>query len=389
MLHHPLVALIRRSRQYRVLIGGFVIRMTGAYAATLAGVWGAWRYGSPARAAWLVASVSIASALGALWVGHRHDRGAARPILRGAGALEAVAALVLAIGGVRVVPSALLLSAGALAGITRAVFSAAVTPALADAAGADRAVGAFGVGWAFDVGKLLGAAVVGVILVWSPAVAVVPVLVVVGTLLFTHYVIAPPPPAHDTPDRPVVAPRAVNRGIAMIAIASFCLYQQDLLFRVAIDQPAIYATAAAAFAVGAIAATWQLAGNAPGRLPSRAGLVTSLFACAIGSAGLLATSGLVAASFGLAIGWGCAYGIQGCRPIFAWAARPGFASGTSIALATIATATGAPVAVAVLPHAGPAALLLGASVLLGGLSAPDVHAAAGELALRHREGAAE
>jgi len=232
--------------------------------------------------------------------------------------------------------------------------------------------------------------VVGVILVWSPAVALVPVLVITGTLLFTHLAIAPlPPPIHETPDRPVVARADVSRGIAMIAIASFCLYQQDLLFRVAIDQPAIYAAAAAAFAVGAIAATWQLAGNAPGRLPSRPGLVTSLVACALGTTGLLATSGLIAASFGLALGWGCAYGIQGCRPIFAWAPRPGFASGTSIALATVATATGAPIAVAVLPHAGPAALLLGASVLFAGCAAPDVHTAAGAIAVRHLDGAAE
>ena len=42
MLRHPLGALIHRSRHYRIQISGFVLRMTGAYTATLAAVWGAW-----------------------------------------------------------------------------------------------------------------------------------------------------------------------------------------------------------------------------------------------------------------------------------------------------------------------------------------------------------
>lgn len=380
MLRHPLVALIHRSRQYRVLISGFVLRMTGAYTATLAAVWGAWRYGSPARAAWLVVSISVASAFGALWVGHRHDRGAARPVLRGAGALEAVAATVLAVAGTRAVPDAVLLTAGAVAGITRAVWSAAVTPALADAAGDDRAVGAFGVGWAFDVGKLAGAVLVGMVLVAPPTVVLVPVTVVIGTVMFTRFRISPPTTTWAAA-RPQVAGRDVGRGIAMMSIAAFCLYQQDLLFRVAIDEPVMYAVAAGAFAVGAIAATAQLAWHAPGRLPRRAGLVGSLVACALGTAGLLIGGNALAAGSGLVIGWGCAYGIQGCRPLFAWAPRPGVASGVSIACMTVATATGAPVVVEVLQHTGPAAVLIAGSVVLAGLFAPDVHAAAGAVAV--------
>ncbi|MFM8303430.1 MAG: hypothetical protein ACKOA9_03900 [Actinomycetota bacterium] len=388
------MALILRSRHYRTLLGGFVLRMTGAYTATLAAVWGAWRYGSPARAAWLVAIISIASALGALWVGHRHDHGSARPVLRAAGALEAVAATVLTLAGTRAIPSALLLGAGAVAGITRAVWSAVVTPALADAADDDRAVGAFGVGWAYDFGKLAGAILLAGVLLVPVTSLLVPVTVVIGTILFTRFAIAPAPavvapaldvaavegtPAAPTPDgpgRPVVRQRDVNRSIAMLAIAAFCLYQQDLLFRVAIDSPAMYAVAAAAFAVGAIVATAQLAWNAPGRMPARFGLVASLVACALGTAGLLTVSGLGAGFCGLVIGWGCAYGIQGCRPLFAWAPRPGVASGTSIALMTVATATGAPVVVELLPHLGPAVLLIGGSVVLAALCTPDVHAAA-------------
>jgi MFS family permease len=384
---HPLVALILRSRHYRILISGFILRMTGAYTATLAAVWGAWRYGSPARAAWLVAIISIASALGALWVGHRHDHGSARPVLRAAGALEAVAATVLALAGTRAVPDALLLTAGAAAGIARAVWSAAVTPALADAAGDDRAVGAFGVGWAFDIGKLAGAVLLAGVLLAPATSVLVPVAIVIGTVMFTRFAIAPAPAATpvtastDTPTERAVVKRAdVNRGIAMMAIAAFCLYQQDLLFRVAIDTPAMYAVAAAAFAVGAIAATAQLAWHAPGRLPTRAGLVASLVACALGTAGLLLASGAGAAASGLVIGWGCAYGIQGCRPLFAWAPRPGFSSGVSIALMTVATATGAPVVVELLPHLGPAVVLIGGSVVLAALCAPDVHTAAGAAA---------
>jgi len=374
LLRHPLVALIHRSRHYRILITGFVLRMTGSYTATLAAVWGAWRYGSPARAAWLVVSISVASALGALWVGHRHDRGAARPVLRGAGAVEAVAATVLALAGTRAVPDAVLLAAGAAAGVARAVWSAAVTPALADAADDDRAVGAFGVGWAFDIGKLAGAVLVGAVLLTPTAVVLVPATIAVGTVMFTRFAIATPLPV-TAPDRPVVEDRQVNRGIAMMAIAAFCLYQQDLLFRVAIDTPVLYAVAAAAFAVGAIAATAQLAWNAPGRLPGRFGLVASLVACAAGTVVLLVLSGAAAAAGGLVIGWGCAYGIQGCRPLFAWAPRPGFSSGVSIALMTVATAVGAPVVVELLPQVGPAIVLIGGSLLLAGLSAPDVHAA--------------
>jgi len=380
VLRHPLVALIHRSRHYRILISGFVLRMTGAYTATLAAVWGAWKYGSPARAAWLVAIISVASALGALWVGHRHDRGAARPVLRAAGALEAVACTVLALAGTRAVPDAVLLGAGAAAGIARAVWSAAVTPALADAAGDDRAVGAFGVGWAFDVGKLAGAVLVAAVLLTPFATVLVPTLIVAGTVMFTRFRIDAPPTLAASPDRPVVARADVGRAITMLAIAAFCLYQQDLLFRVAIDTPGIYAVAAGAFAVGAIAATAQLAWNAPGRLPSRAGLVTSLVACAAGTAGLLLATGIVAAAFGLVIGWGCAYGIQGCRPLFAWAPRPGVASGLSIALMTVATATGAPVVVELLPHLAPAVVLIGGSVVLGAVFSPDVHAAAGAAA---------
>jgi hypothetical protein len=380
VLRHPLVALIHRSRHYRILISGFVLRMTGAYTATLAAVWGAWKYGSPARAAWLVAIISVASALGALWVGHRHDRGAAQPVLRAAGALEAVACTVLALAGTRAVPDAVLLGAGAAAGIARAVWSAAVTPALADAAGYDRAVGAFGVGWAFDMGKLAGAVLVAAVLLTPYATVLVPTLIVVGTVMFTRFRIDAPPALAASPDRPVVARADVGRAITMLAIAAFCLYQQDLLFRVAIDTPGIYAVAAGAFAVGAIAATAQLAWNAPGRLPSRAGLVTSLVACAAGTAGLLLATGIVAATFGLVIGWGCAYGIQGCRPLFAWAPRPGVASGLSIALMTVATATGAPVVVELLPHLAPAVVLIGGSVILGAVFSPDVHTAAGAAA---------
>ena len=59
MLRHPLVALIRRSRHYRVLISGFVIRMTGAYTATLAAVWGAWRYGSDGDTVYLHMGVTL------------------------------------------------------------------------------------------------------------------------------------------------------------------------------------------------------------------------------------------------------------------------------------------------------------------------------------------
>ena len=351
MLRHPLVALIHRSRHYRVLIGGFVLRMTGAYTATLAAVWGAWKYGSPARAAWLVAIISVASALGALWVGHRHDRGAAQPVLRAAGAVEAVACTVLALAGTRAVPDVVLLGAGAAAGISRAVWSAAVTPALADAAEDDRAVGAFGVGWAFDVGKLAGAVLVAAVL-WTPfAILLVPALIVVGTVMFTRFRIDAPNPV-AAPDRPVVARADVGRAIAMLAIAAFVLYQQDLLFRVAIDTPGMYAVAAGAFAVGAIAAT----------------------------AGLLLATGIVAATFGLVIGWGCAYGIQGCRPLFAWAPRPGAASGLSIALMTVATATGAPVVVELLGHLGPAVVLIGGSLILGAVFSPDVHGAAGAAA---------
>jgi len=384
------VALIHRSRHYRVLISGFVLRMTGAYTATLAAVWGAWRYGSPARAAWLVASISVASALGALWVGHRHDRGAARPVLRVAGALEAVACTVVAIAGTRAVPDAVLLGVGAVAGITRAVWSAAVTPALADAADDDRAVGAFGVGWAFDFGKLAGAVLVGLVLVAPVTVVFVPATIAIGTIMFTRFRIAAPadsdpvgPDPADAgplPDRPVVASRDVNRAIVMLAVAAFCLYQQDLLFRVAIDAPLMYAVAAGAFAVGAIGATAQLAWHAPGRLPGRTGLFASLVACAVGTAGLLVGGDALAALSGFVIGWGCAYGIQGCRPLFAWAPRPGVASGVSIALMTVATATGAPVVVEVLPQLGPAIVLIGGSVLLGGLFVPDVHAAAGAAA---------
>lgn len=375
MHRHPLVALILRSRHYRILISGFVLRMTGAYTATLAAVWGAWRYGSPASAAWLVVSISVASAFGALWVGHRHDRGAAGPVLRGAGAIEAVAATVLALAGTRAVPNSVLLTAGAAAGVARAVWSAAVTPALADAADDDRAVGAFGVGWAFDVGKLAGAVLVGAVLLTPVAVVLVPATIAVGTVMFTRFAIASPVVTW-APDRPVIENRQVSRGIVMMAIAAFCLYQQDLLFRVAIDTPGLYALAAAAFAVGAIVATAQLAWRAPGRLPSRAGLIASLAACALGTVGLLTLSGLAAATSGLVIGWGCAYGIQGCRPLFAWAPRPGFSSGVSIALMTVATAVGAPIVVDVLPHLGPAIVLIGGSVLLGSLAAPDVHAAA-------------
>ena len=377
---HPLVVLIRRSRQYRVLIGGFVARMTGSYGAALAGVWGAWRFGSPARAAWLVASISVASALGALWIGRRHDRGSARPVLRWAGAIEAIACTVLAIGGVRAMPDVVLLGAGALAGVARAVWSAVVTPALADAAGRDRAVGAFGVGWAFDAGKLLGAILVAAFLVWSPALVLVPLTVVVGTILFTHYRIVPHTVGVLSADRPVVAASAVHRATAMIAIASFCLYQQDILFRVAFDVPVLYAIAAGAFAIGAIAATAQLAWNAPGRLPGRRGLIVSVVACAFGTAGLLAASGLLSALCGLVIGWGCAYGWQGCRPVYAWAAQPGLASGWQTAWSTVAVATGAPIAVAVLPHAAPATVLLALSVVLAAAAAPDVHAAAARAA---------
>ena len=389
MLRHPLVALIHRSRHYRILISGFVLRMTGAYTATLAAVWGAWRYGSPDRAAWLIVSISVASALGALWVGHRHDRGAARPVLRAAGGLEAVAATVLAIAGTRAVPDAVLLGAGAVAGITRAVWSAAVTPALADAADDDRAVGAFGVGWAFDVGKLAGAFLVGAVLLAPVSIVLVPVTVVIGTLMFTRFPIDAPTVVAAAADRPVVARRDVHRAIAMMAIAAFCLYQQDLLFRIAIDQPVMYAVAAGAFAVGAIAATAQLAWHAPGRLPNRLGMFCSLVACALGTAGLLVGGNTLAALGGLVIGWGCAYGIQGCRPLFAWAPRPGVASGVSIALMTVATATGAPVVVNVLPHLGPAVLLIGASVVLAGLCVPDVHAAAGAVAAAGRTGGVE
>jgi len=376
VLRHPLVALIHRSRHYRILISGFVLRMTGAYTATLAAVWGAWKYGSPGRAAWLVACISVASALGALWVGHRHDRGAAQPVLRAAGAVEAVACTVLALAGTRAVPDAMLLGAGAAAGISRAVWSAAVTPALADAAEDDRAVGAFGVGWAFDVGKLAGAVLVAAVLLTPYAIVLVPALIVVGTVMFTRFRIDAPNPV-AAPGRPVVARADVGRATTMLAIAAFILYQQDLLFRVAIDTPGVYAVAAGAFAVGAIAATAQLAWNAPGRLPSRVGLVASLIACAFGTAGLLLATGIVAATFGLIIGWGCAYGIQGCRPLFAWAPRPGVASGLSIALMTVATATGAPVVVELLPHLAPAVFLIGGSVLLGAVFTPDVHAAAG------------
>lgn len=377
---HPLVALIRRSRPYRVLITGFVLRMAGTYAAALAAVWGAWRYGSPARAAWLVMSISVASALGALWVGHRHDRGSARPLLRAAGAVEAVACTVLAIGGTRPLADVALLGAGAAAGVARAVWSAVVTPALADAAGPDRAVGAFGVGWAFDLGKLGGAALVAVLLAWPPALTLVPVIVVVGTVAFTRYRIVPPTVSVPAADRPVVSAVSVRRATAMISIASFCLYQQDLLFRVALDRPALYAAAAALFAVGAIAATTQLTWNAPGRLPGRRGLVVSVVACALGTAGLLALPGPVGAACGLLLGWGCAYGIQGCRPIYAWAAAPGLASGWQTAWSTVAVAVGAPTAVAVLPHLGPAAVLLTASVVLAGAVAPDVNRVAARAA---------
>ena len=369
---HPLVALIGRNRQYRVLFSGFVLRMTGSYAAALAAVWGAWRYGSPARAAWLVMSISIASALGALWVGHRHDRGAARPVLRAAGALEAVACTVLAIGGTRPVADVVLLTAGAGAGVARAVWSAAVTPALADAAGPDRAVGAFGVGWAFDVGKLAGAGLVAAVLGWAPALVLVPVAIGAGTTAFTRYRIVPPTLAQSVADRPVVSAVNVRRATAMISIASFCLYQQDLLFRVAIDRPTLYAVAAGMFATGAIAATAQLTWNAPGRLPGRRGMVISVVACALGTAGLLAAPGLAGASCALLLGWGCAFGYQGCRPIYAWAAKPGLASGWQTAWGTVAVAAGAPTAVSVLPHAGPAAILLTASVVLAGSVAPSV-----------------
>ncbi len=371
MLQHPLIALIARSGHYRLLISGFVLRMTGAYAATLAGVWGAWRYGSPTRAAWFVACLSIASALGALWVGHRHDRGSAGPIVRVAGVLEAAAVTVLALAGTRAVPQVVLLGAGAVAGITRAVWSAAVTPALADAADDDRAVGAFGVGWAFDFGKLAGAGLTALILLAPVTFPLVPATVLLGTVMFTRYGLRPVEVV-DVADRPVVAESAVWRSIGMMAVASLCLYQQDLLFRVALDEPAAYALAAAAFAVGAIVATGQLAWNAPRHLPTRTGLIVSLVACAVGTAGLLTGHDVLAAVSAFVTGWGCAFGIQGCRPLFAWAPRPGVASGMSIALMTVATALGAPIVVEILPHAGPAAVLIGATLVGASLLAPDV-----------------
>jgi len=366
------VALIGHNAQYRLLISGFVVRMSGSYAAALAAVWGAWRYGSPARAAWLVMSISIASALGALWVGSRHDRGSARPVLRAAGALEAIACTVLAVGGTRPLADVALLGAGAAAGVARAVWSAAVTPALADAAGPDRALGAFGVGWGFDVGKLAGAGLVAAVLLWPPALVLVPVTIVLGTGAFTRYRIVPPTVTVPVAERPTVAAVDVRRATAMIAIASFCLYQQDLLFRVALDEPVLYAIAAAMFALGAIGATAQLAWNAPGRLPSQRGMVVSVVACALGTAGLLAAPGLAGATCSLLLGWGCAYGFQGCRPIYAWAAKPGLSSGWQTAWSTVAVAVGAPTAVSVLPHAGPAAVLLTASVVLAGSVAPSV-----------------
>lgn len=210
----------------------------------------------------------------------------------------------------------------------------------------------------------------------------VPATIVVGSAMFTRFRITAstlPVPAAAS-ERPMVAPRDVNRAIAMLAIAAFCLYQQDLLFRVAIDAPLMYAVAAGAFAVGAIGATAQLAWHAPGRLPGRPGLIASLVACAAGTAGLLVGGDALAMVSGLVIGWGCAYGIQGCRPLFAWAPRPGVASGVSIALMTVATATGAPVVVDVLPHTGPAIVLIGGSVVLAAMFVPDVHAAAGAAA---------
>lgn len=385
MLRNPLVALIRRSGHYRLLISGFVLRMTGAYAATLAGVWGAWRYGSPTRAAWFVACLSVASALGALWVGHRHDRGSAGVVVRAAGVVEAVAVTVLALAGTRAVPEVVLLGAGAAAGITRAVWSAAVTPALADAAGDDRAVGAFGVGWAFDIGKLVGAVLVAVILLAPVTFALVPATVLVGTVMFTRRGLRPVEIV-DTPDRPVVAESAVWRSIGMMSVASLCLYQQDLLFRVAIDRPVMYAVAAGSFAVGAIVATGQLAWNALRHLPTRTGMILSLVACAAGTTGLLVGHDLLVTVSAFVTGWGCAFGIQGCRPLFAWAPRPGVASGMSIALMTVATAIGAPVVVEVLPHAVPAAVLIGATLVGSSLLAPDVGAAVSAGANRRRTG---
>jgi hypothetical protein len=58
----------------------------------------------------------------------------------------------------------------------------------------------------------------------------------------------------------------------------------------------------------------------------------------------------------------------------------------SIALMTVATAIGAPVVVEVLPHAVPAAVLIGATLVGSSLLAPDVGAAVSAGANRRRTG---
>lgn len=392
----PVLAVYRQVPAVRSALTGFAVRLAGAQAVTLLMTWAAFTRAGLLAAGVVLAARSLPYLLAPPVIGWLYDRVPVRRVGYAAGLLEA--GMILAVvpliragdpgAGMLAACAAVLAAAGSVS--ETLVSAVAVERAEQGAPGWGRAA-AVGVGWAFDLGKVAAAGVLGLLFL-APLIGGVLAagLVAAGACLLAST--CPPglrsrPGATARGDRPADANARIlleRLALLLALLAVYNLTAGQLLWLTGLlahHDFGVFLVASLVFAAGAITGNATVGRATPSRRLLAGGLAGSAVGLAAGFVLLAADAGplVLLGAVGVAVwGWGAATVMQVLR-VWVIAASPegfrGRASGAFQTVSRSAITAGSIILGWLGGHLGAAVTVAGAALLclaLAGLPARPV-----------------